>query len=86
MKQMDMSVEGIFRRNGNIRKLKELSDEIDKNPNSVQLNQESPIQIAALIKKFLRELPDPLLTFKLHKLFITAQSKMNPHIQSSDRF
>ncbi|KAG1047678.1 hypothetical protein G6F43_009885 [Rhizopus delemar] len=73
MKQMDMSVEGIFRRNGNIRKLKELSDEIDRNPSSVQLNQESPIQIAALIKKFLRELPDPLLTFKLHKLFITAQ-------------
>lgn len=86
MKQMDMSVEGIFRRNGNIRKLKELSDEIDRNPSSVQLNQESPIQIAALIKKFLRELPDPLLTFKLHKLFITAQSKMYPPIQSSDCF
>ena len=75
MKQMDMSVEGIFRKNGNIRRLKELSDEIDRNPNNVNLANESPIQVAALIKKFLRELPDPLLTFKLHKLFITAQSK-----------
>ncbi|KAI8059370.1 uncharacterized protein B0P05DRAFT_270839 [Gilbertella persicaria] len=73
MKQMDMSVEGIFRKNGNIRRLKELSEEIDKNPASVQLANETPIQVAALIKKFLRELPDPLLTFKLHRLFITAQ-------------
>ncbi|KAI8341588.1 Rho GTPase activation protein [Blakeslea trispora] len=73
MKQMDMSVEGIFRKNGNIRRLKELCEEIDKNPASVQLINETPIQVAALIKKFLRELPDPLLTFKLHKLFIVAQ-------------
>lgn len=77
MKQMDMSVEGIFRKNGNIRRLKELSEEIDKNPNAVQLLNETPIQVAALIKKFLRELPDPLLTFKLHRLFITAQSKVD---------
>lgn len=75
MKQMDMSVEGIFRKNGNIRGLKELSEEIDKNPNAIQLLNETPIQLAALIKKFLRELPDPLLTFRLHRLFITAQSK-----------
>ncbi|CAJ0767458.1 15123_t:CDS:2, partial [Entrophospora sp. SA101] len=52
IKTMDMSVEGIFRKNGNIRRLKDLSD---------------------VIEKFLRELPEPLLTFKLHKLFITSQ-------------
>lgn len=75
MKQMDMSVEGIFRKNGNIRRLRELSEEIDRNPNSVQFLNETPIQVAALIKKFLRELPDPLLTYRLHRLFITAQSK-----------
>ncbi|KAI9484079.1 MAG: hypothetical protein EXX96DRAFT_477944 [Benjaminiella poitrasii] len=73
MKQMDMSVEGIFRKNGNIRRLKELSDDIDKNPGCIQFINETPIQIAALIKKFLRELPDPLLTFKLHRIFVTAQ-------------
>ncbi|KAG0181800.1 hypothetical protein DFQ29_007028 [Apophysomyces sp. BC1021] len=73
MKQMDMSIEGIFRKNGNIRRLKDTSEEIDKNPNGYQLINEPPVQIAALTKKFLRELPDPLLTFKLHKLFIVAQ-------------
>lgn len=76
MKQMDMSVEGVFRKNGNIRRLKELCDEIDRNV-QVQYMNESCIQIAALIKKFLRELPEPLLTYKLHRLFITAQSKSN---------
>jgi hypothetical protein len=71
----DVSVEGIFRKNGNIRRLKELSEEIDKNPANVNLANETPIQIAALLKKFLRELPEPLLTFKLYKLFLVSQSK-----------
>jgi hypothetical protein len=39
------------------------------------MSQEGPVQIAALLKKFLRDLPDPLLTFKLHRLFVTSQSK-----------
>lgn len=82
MKQMDMSVEGIFRKNGNIRRLRELSEEIDKNPNSIQFLNETPIQVAALIKKFLRELPDPLLTYKLHRLFISAQSKFFLKLQN----
>jgi len=70
-----MSVEGIFRKNGNIRRLKELSDAIDKNPSSVNLAEDNPVQVAALLKKFLRDLPDPLLTFKLHRLFIASQSE-----------
>jgi hypothetical protein len=72
---IDVSVEGIFRKNGNIRLLKELSDEIDRNPTKVNLAMENPIQVAALLKKFLRDLPDPLLTSKLYNLFITSQSK-----------
>lgn len=74
---VDVSVEGIFRKNGNIRLLKELSDEIDRNPTKVNLATENPIQVAALLKKFLRDLPDPLLTSKLYKLFVTSQSKFN---------
>ncbi|KAI8971223.1 hypothetical protein BDB01DRAFT_845224 [Pilobolus umbonatus] len=73
MKKMDMTVEGVFRKNGNIRRLKELREEIDRNPNGIQLSNEGPIQVAALVKKFLRDLPDPLLTFRLHRLLIAAQ-------------
>ncbi|KAI8584248.1 hypothetical protein K450DRAFT_218858 [Umbelopsis ramanniana AG] len=78
LKQMDVSVEGIFRKNGNIRQLKELSDELDRNPSKVNLAAENPIQVAALLKKFLRDLPDSLLTSKLYKLFITSQKLEDP--------
>lgn len=70
---LDMSVEGIFRKNGNIRRLKDLTDAIDRDPSSVDLTLDNPVQLAALLKKFLRELPDPLMTFKLHRLFIASQ-------------
>ncbi|KAJ5153596.1 Rho GTPase activation protein, partial [Penicillium coprophilum] len=73
MRQMDMSVEGVFRKNGNIRRLKDTAELIDTKYESVDLTKETPVQIAALLKKFLREMPDPLLTFKLHKLFVVSQ-------------
>ncbi|KAF8467714.1 hypothetical protein BDZ91DRAFT_813281 [Kalaharituber pfeilii] len=72
MRQMDMSVEGVFRKNGNIRRLKDLAEKIDAGVENIEMVSEGPVQIAALLKKFLRELPDPLLTFKLHRLFITS--------------
>ena len=76
MRTMDMSVEGVFRKNGNIKKLKDMAEEIDaKGGDAVDLNRESPVQIAALLKKFLRALPDPVMTFKLHRLFIQSQRK-----------
>lgn len=73
MKQMDMSIEGIFRKNGNIRRLKDLSEALDRDSSSINLSDENPVQLAALLKKFLRDLPDPLMTFKLFHLFIAAQ-------------
>lgn len=74
-----MSVEGVFRKNGNIRRLREVSDQLDKHPNDVDFSSDNAIQIAALLKKWLRELPDPLLTFRLHRLFISAQRKSWTH-------
>jgi hypothetical protein len=68
----DMAVEGIFRKNGNIRKLQQISEALDKDSTQVNLSDENPVQLAALLKRFLREMPDPLLTFRLHKLFCAA--------------
>nr|POF26120.1 rho-type gtpase-activating protein 1 [Quercus suber] len=74
MKTMDMSVEGVFRKNGNIKRLNEAKEEIDsKGGVELDLTKENPVQVAALLKKFLRDLPDPLLTHKLHDLWITSQ-------------
>ncbi|KAK5092121.1 Rho-type GTPase activating protein Rga1 [Exophiala xenobiotica] len=72
MRQMDMSVEGVFRKNGNIKRLKDTAESIDNNQNP-DLEKENAVQVAALLKKFLRDMPDPLMTFKLHKLWITSQ-------------
>jgi len=74
MRQMDMSVEGVFRKNGNIRRLKEIAEAFDKQAQPPSLDDEQPVQLAALLKKFLRDLPDPLLTAKLQKLWVASQS------------
>ncbi|KAL1954334.1 hypothetical protein VTO42DRAFT_1408 [Malbranchea cinnamomea] len=74
MRQMDMSVEGVFRKNGNIKRLKDTAELIDTKYEQVDLSRESPVQVAALLKKFLREMPDPLLTFKLQRLFVLSQN------------
>jgi hypothetical protein len=77
MRQMDMSVEGVFRKNGNIKRLREAAEAIDAQQ-APDLSRENPVQVAALLKKFLRELPDPLLTFKLHNLFVASQRMQDP--------
>lgn len=70
-----MSIEGIFRKNGNIKRLNAVSEAMDRDAGSVNFADDNPVQLAALLKKFLRDLPDPLMTFKLHKLFCAAQRK-----------
>lgn len=70
-----MAVEGIFRKNGNIRRLQQISEALDKDTTNVNLSEENPVQLAALLKRFLREMPDPLLTFRLHKLYCAAACK-----------
>ncbi|KAH6916254.1 LIM domain-containing protein [Coprinopsis sp. MPI-PUGE-AT-0042] len=74
MRTMDLSIEGIFRKAGNIRRSKDLTEALDRDPASVDLTQDNPVQLAALLKKFLRDLPEPLMTFKLHRLFVASQS------------
>lgn len=72
----DLSVEGIFRKNGNIRRLKDLADDVDRDSDAVNLLDDNPVQIAALLKKFLRDMPDPLLTFRMQHLWLATQSKL----------
>jgi hypothetical protein len=71
MRKMDLSVEGVFRKNGNIKKLSELCEKIDRD-GIVDLSGNNVVQVAALLKRYLRDLPDPLMTHKLYRLWLAA--------------
>lgn len=86
LRQMDMSVEGIFRKNGNIKRLKKLTADIDEDPGGVpDFSKENAIQLSALLKKYIRELPDPLMTAPLYKLWISA-AKIEAEIEKQRVF
>lgn len=73
LKNKDLSVEGVFRKNGNIKKLTEQVAAVDRDGcDAIRWNDETPHQLAALLKRYLRELPDPLMTEKLYKVWIAA--------------
>jgi hypothetical protein len=75
-KPKDMNTEGLFRKNGNIRGIKDICETINSSPDRddwIDYFKEQPIiQLAAFVKKFLRELPEPLLTKRLYKLFMLS--------------
>ena len=68
LEQKGLSVEGIFRISGGASQIARLKKRIDSN-DMIIFENEDPICIAALIKLYLRELPEPLLTFKLFDVF-----------------
>lgn len=84
MRQVDMSVEGVFRKNGNIRKLRELVEAIDKEVYTGNLTEESPVQLAALLKKFLAGLGEPIFPHKLYKLYTNLQLEIVDEAKRKD--
>ncbi|KDQ15511.1 hypothetical protein BOTBODRAFT_158388 [Botryobasidium botryosum FD-172 SS1] len=74
MKKKAVSADGIFRLNGNVKQLRELAEAVDQGSSNVELSHETPIQLAALLKKFLRELPEPLFTPQLYELLVISQT------------
>lgn len=67
-----METEGIFRRSANVSKVRALKDLAN---HGQRVTFEDPYQAAALLKKFLRELKEPLLTFELYDEIVQFQSK-----------
>lgn len=64
--------EGIYRKSGVSSKIKELKHKMDENPDEVEFEHYQVHVLASVLKSFLREMPEPLLTFECYENFITA--------------
>jgi len=62
-----IDTEGIFRRSGNISRINELKKKINEGSiEIVNFSNEDTHVVAGLLKTFLRDLSEPLLTFELY--------------------
>lgn len=60
-----IDTEGIFRRSGNISRINELKKKINEGVN-IEMSSEDTHVVAGLLKTFLRDLSEPLLTYELY--------------------
>ncbi|KWU41693.1 hypothetical protein RHOSPDRAFT_36750 [Rhodotorula sp. JG-1b] len=75
MMQADVTVEGILRKSGKVRVVREIMHALDTsggNDTVIDLAALDPVTLADLFKQFLGALPDPLMTSHLFKLFIAC--------------
>ncbi|CAJ1049288.1 unconventional myosin-IXAa [Xyrichtys novacula] len=64
--------EGIYRKSGSTNKIKELKLGLDTDVDSTNLDDYNIHVIGSVFKQWLRELPNPLMTFELYEEFIRA--------------
>uniref|UniRef100_A0AAY4E4Z7 Unconventional myosin-IXa-like n=1 Tax=Denticeps clupeoides TaxID=299321 RepID=A0AAY4E4Z7_9TELE len=62
--------EGIYRKSGSTNKIKELKMGLDADANSMNLDDYNIHVIASVLKQWLRDLPNPLMTFELYEEFL----------------
>ncbi|XP_061077056.1 unconventional myosin-IXAa-like isoform X1 [Conger conger] len=64
--------EGIYRKSGSTNKIKELKQGLDTDVNNMNLDDYNIHVIASVFKQWLRDLPNPLMTFELYEEFLRA--------------
>ncbi|KAM7151112.1 unconventional myosin-IXa isoform 8-T10 [Macrochelys suwanniensis] len=64
--------EGIYRKSGSTNKIKELRQGLDTDIDHVNLDDYNIHVIASVFKQWLRDLPNPLMTFELYEEFLRA--------------
>ncbi|TRZ18283.1 hypothetical protein HGM15179_008841 [Zosterops borbonicus] len=62
--------EGIYRKSGSTNKIKELRQGLDTDIENVNLDDYNIHVIASVFKQWLRDLPNPLMTFELYEEFL----------------
>ncbi|XP_071343950.1 unconventional myosin-IXb isoform X3 [Trachinotus anak] len=64
--------EGIYRKSGSANRMKELHQRLETDPHQVCLEDYPIHTVTGLVKQWLRELPDPLMTFTHYNDFLHA--------------
>ncbi|XP_067329620.1 unconventional myosin-IXb isoform X1 [Anolis sagrei] len=64
--------EGIYRKSGSANRMRELKQSLQADPNKVRLENYPIHTITGILKQWLRELPDPLMTFAQYSDFLRA--------------
>lgn len=80
IEEFGLTCEGIYRISGVKSKVQALRDAYNKGV-PVQLQEYEPSVVASLLKQFLRELPEPILTAELLPKFELASSKFESNWQ-----
>lgn len=72
-----LEVEGLFRKSGSVNRQRILRDFIERDGSCCSCEFAQPHDVAALVKQFFRELPDPLLTNRLTPTFLKCAGLTN---------
>ncbi|XP_017953136.1 unconventional myosin-IXb isoform X4 [Xenopus tropicalis] len=64
--------EGIYRKSGAANRMRELKESLEKDPSLVKLDNYPIHAITGILKQWLRELPEPLMTFAQYNEFLRA--------------
>uniref|UniRef100_A0A8C3Y0A3 Myosin IXA n=1 Tax=Catharus ustulatus TaxID=91951 RepID=A0A8C3Y0A3_CATUS len=67
--------EGIYRKSGSTNKIKELRQGLDTDIDNVNLDDYNIHVIASVFKQWLRDLPNPLMTFELYEEFLRVMGE-----------
>ncbi|XP_062521055.1 unconventional myosin-IXa-like isoform X2 [Corticium candelabrum] len=78
--------EGLYRKSASAVQVRRLHKALNQDPRSVKLDEFSVHTVAAVVKQFLRDLPEPLLTFALYSEFVQATEIANKHARYNALF
>lgn len=71
-------VEGIYRKSGITSRVTQLKQDMDDDPEGVDLDSYPIHVLTATLKAFFRDMPEPLMTFELYESFLLATNFQDP--------
>ncbi|XP_071119563.1 rho GTPase-activating protein 45-like isoform X2 [Haliotis cracherodii] len=78
-----LTIKGMYRVSGVKSKVENLCNRFDIDPDSVDLSEQHPNVISNVLKLYLRQLPEPLLTFRFYSDFIHVAKEHTSGVMSS---